>query len=125
MTEEQLISDTYIKSLQSRTVPSKVPELRRPQGRNKLWAPHLQPATKCRASIYLNATYGIRSWLLTTDHKRIAMLYLVSVTFFFFIGGAFAHYIRIHLAYPSGLLVTRKPTNKLFTMHGVAMIFFS
>ena len=39
---------------------------------------------------YLNATYGIRSWLLTTDHKRIALLYLVSVTFFFFIGGTFA-----------------------------------
>src|SRR6266516_2937411 len=35
---------------------------------------------------YLNATYGIRSWLLTTDHKRIALLYLASVTFFFFIG---------------------------------------
>ena len=39
---------------------------------------------------YLNAEYGIRSWLLTTDHKRIALLYLVSITFFFFIGGFFA-----------------------------------
>ena len=46
---------------------------------------------------YLNSTYGIRSRLLTTDHKRIALLYLVSVTFFFFIGGAFATMIRIHL----------------------------
>ena len=55
---------------------------------------------------YLNATYGIRSWLLTTDHKRIALLYLVSVTFFFFIGGAFATMIRIHLLTPSGFLVT-------------------
>src|ERR1700720_1762644 len=73
---------------------------------------------------YLNATYGIRSWLLTTDHKRIALLYLASVTFFFFIGGTFATMIRIHLLTPSGYLVTPETYNKLFTMHGVAMIFF-
>src|SRR5690348_152559 len=73
---------------------------------------------------YLNSTYGIRSWLLTTDHKRIALLYLVSVTFFFFIGGVFATMIRIHLLTPGGVLVTPETYNKLFTMHGVAMIFF-
>src|SRR5438132_1663932 len=72
---------------------------------------------------YLNA-YGIRSWLLTTDHKRIALLYLASVTFFFFIGGIFATLIRIHLLTPAGYLVTPETYNKLFTMHGVAMIFF-
>ena len=38
---------------------------------------------------YLNQEYGIKSWLLTTDHKRIALLYLLSITFFFFIGGIF------------------------------------
>ncbi len=73
---------------------------------------------------YLNATYGIRSWLLTTDHKRIAILYLLSVTFFFFVGGLFATMIRIHLLTPQGYLVTPETYNKLFTMHGVAMIFF-
>jgi cytochrome c oxidase subunit 1 len=73
---------------------------------------------------YLNATYGIRSWLLSTDHKRIALLYLISVTFFFFIGGLFASLIRIHLLTPGGYLVTPETYNKLFTMHGVAMIFF-
>src|SRR5258706_1309423 len=73
---------------------------------------------------YLNATYGIRSWLLTTDHKRIALLYLASVTFFFFVGGIFATLIRIHLLTPNGYLVTPETYNKLFTMHGVAMIFF-
>src|ERR1700752_2046263 len=73
---------------------------------------------------YLNATYGIRSWLLTTDHKRIALLYLASVTFFFFIGGIFATMIRIHLLTPGGALVSPETYNKLFTMHGVAMIFF-
>ena len=80
--------------------------------------------TNCRNEHYLNATYGIRSWLLTTDHKRIALLYLASVTFFFFIGGTFATMIRIHLLTPSGYLVTPETYNKLFTMHGVAMIFF-
>src|SRR3989441_12132020 len=75
---------------------------------------------------YLNATYGagIRTWLLTTDHKRIALLYLCSVTVFFFIGGVLATMIRIHLLTPGGALVTPETYNKLFTMHGVAMIFF-
>jgi hypothetical protein len=43
---------------------------------------------------YLNDNYGIRSWLLTKDHKRIAILYLISITFFFFLGGLFAALIR-------------------------------
>src|SRR5690349_23828427 len=73
---------------------------------------------------YLNATYGIRSWLLTRDHKRIALLYLAAVTFFFFIGGAMAVYIRLELATPVGDLVSDETYNKLFTMHGVMMVFF-
>src|ERR1700755_3633876 len=82
------------------------------------------PALQLPETHYLNATYGIRSWLLTTDHKRIAILYLISVTFFFFVGGLFASLIRIHLLTPGGYLVTPETYNKLFTMHGVAMIFF-
>jgi cytochrome c oxidase subunit 1 len=82
-------------------------------------SPHTMPETD-----YLNASYGIKSWLLTTDHKRIALLYLFSVTFFFFVGGIFATMIRIHLLTPGGYLVTPETYNKLFTMHGVAMIFF-
>ncbi len=73
---------------------------------------------------YLNAEYGIASWLLTTDHKRIAMLYLGSITFFFFIGGLFALLIRLELLTPAGDLVTSETYNKLFTMHGVIMVFF-
>src|ERR1700732_5617062 len=73
---------------------------------------------------YLNATYGIRSWLLTTDHKRIALLYLASVTFFCFIGGFFAMMIRLHLLTPNGLLLTPDMYNRMFTMHGVTMVFF-
>ena len=73
---------------------------------------------------YLNASYGIKSWLLTKDHKRIALLYLFTVTLFFFIGGAFTTLIRIELLTPQGGLVSSETYNKLFTMHGVTMIFF-
>src|SRR3954471_5615720 len=73
---------------------------------------------------YLNDGYGIRSWLLTRDHKRIGLLYLVGVTFFFFVGGAMAVLIRLDLVTPAGDLVTDETYNKLFTMHGVMMVFF-
>jgi cytochrome c oxidase subunit 1 len=72
---------------------------------------------------YLNSEYGLKSWLLTGDHKRIAMLYLISITFFFFIGGAFAGLIRLELLTPQPDLVASDTYNKLFTMHGVIMIF--
>ncbi len=73
---------------------------------------------------YLNDNYGIRSWLLTKDHKRIAILYLFSITVFFFIGGLFAALIRLHLLTPNGELFQADTYNRLFTMHGVNMIFF-
>jgi len=73
---------------------------------------------------YLNANYGIWSWLLTTDHKRIAILYLISVTFFFFLGGFFAVLLRLELLTPAGDLVQADTYNRLFTMHGVVMVFF-
>ena len=77
-----------------------------------------------RREHYLNVNYGIRSWLFTTDHKRIAWLYLLSVTLFFFIGGLFATLMRIELMTPQGDLVQAETYNKLFTMHGVTMVFF-
>src|ERR1700685_309276 len=73
---------------------------------------------------YLNKEYGIRSWLLTTDHKRIALLYLVSITFFFFSGGFFALLIRLELLTPAGDLVQADTYNKLFSMHGQVFLFF-
>jgi cytochrome c oxidase subunit 1 len=73
---------------------------------------------------YLTSDYGIWSWLLTTDHKRIALLYMISITFFFFIGGAAATVIRLELMTPAGDIVQPETYNKLFTLHGVAMIFF-
>ncbi len=77
-----------------------------------------------RRTHYLNADYGVWSWLLTRDHKRIAILYLISLTFFFFLGGLMAVLIRLELATPEGDLVQPDMYNRLFTMHGVLMIFF-
>jgi len=73
---------------------------------------------------YLNADYRIRSWLLTVDHKRIALLYLASITLFFFLGGFFAVLIRLELLTPQGDMVQAETYNKLFTMHGIIMIIF-
>jgi cytochrome c oxidase subunit 1 len=73
---------------------------------------------------YLNVEYGVRSWLLSIDHKRIALLYLVSVTIMFVLGGLFAVGIRLELLTPKGDVVQADTYNKLFTMHGVVMVFF-
>ena len=82
-------------------------------------------APRARARVdYLNADYGWTSWLFTTDHKRIALLYLVSITFFFFVGGVFAVLMRINLIDPQGAIVQPETYNRLFTMHGIIMIFF-
>jgi cytochrome c oxidase subunit 1 len=73
---------------------------------------------------YLNANYGIKSWLLTTDHKRIALLYMASITVFFALGGFFALLIRLELLTPAGDLMQSDTYNKVFTMHGIIMVFF-
>ena len=73
---------------------------------------------------YLNNEYGLKSWLLTLDHKRIALLYLFSTTFFFVIGGAMAALIRLNLLTPGGELVSADTYNKLFSIHGIIMVFF-
>jgi cytochrome c oxidase subunit 1 len=73
---------------------------------------------------YLQA-YTLKSWLLTTDHKRIGLLYMASITLFFFVGGAAATLMRLELMTPKGdVLHSPDAYNRLFTMHGVVMIFF-
>ena len=72
---------------------------------------------------YLTAEYGVKSWLLTKDHKRIALLYLATITFFFFLGGIFATIIRLELLTPPGDLVSPQTYNKLFSLHGIIMVF--
>jgi cytochrome c oxidase subunit 1 len=72
---------------------------------------------------YLNVEHGWKSWLFTTDHKRIAMLYVFSITLMFLMGGSFAMLIRLHLTRPEGIFAP-ETYNRLFTMHGVIMVFF-
>jgi cytochrome c oxidase subunit I len=72
---------------------------------------------------YANEENTVSSWFLTRDHKRIALLFFASITFFFFVGGFAATMMRLHLATPEGLL---QPTmyNRMFTMHGIVMVWF-
>jgi cytochrome c oxidase subunit I len=73
---------------------------------------------------YLTEDGSLRSWLLTTDHKRIALLYLGTVTLFFFIGGAAAALMRLQLITPGGFIVAPETYNRMFTMHGIIMVWF-
>ncbi len=73
---------------------------------------------------YLNAAHGVMSWLFTKDHKRIAILYLVSITVMFFVGGIAITIVRLNLMTPDGSLVDADTYNRLFTLHGVIMVFF-
>src|SRR5205807_4500271 len=73
---------------------------------------------------YLNTDYSFRSWLFSTDHKRIAILYMISVTLFFFVGGAAAVMFRLELMTPRGDLLLAETYNKMFTLHGVIMVWF-
>ncbi len=73
---------------------------------------------------YLNSEYGLKSWLLTLDHKRIGILYLIVTLFFFCIGGTMAALIRLNLLTPGGELVAADTYNKLFSIHGIIMVFF-
>ncbi len=73
---------------------------------------------------YLTNGYSLKSWLLTKDHKRIAIMYLISVSLFFLAGGIFAAYIRLELLTPASDLLETATYNKVFTQHGILMIFF-
>ncbi len=72
---------------------------------------------------YLTEGTTLRSWLLTTDHKRIALLYAAGITFFFFLGGSAAVLIRANLVTPDGFL-SADTYNRTFTLHGVVMVWF-
>jgi cytochrome c oxidase subunit I len=73
---------------------------------------------------YLTDGLTIRSWLLTTDHKRIAILYMATITVFFFIGSIAAAFLRYNLIVPEGMIRSAETYNRLFTMHGVVMVWF-
>jgi cytochrome c oxidase subunit 1 len=73
---------------------------------------------------YLNDPPGLRSWFTTTDHKRIAVLYMISITFFFAIGAFTAALFRLELLTPRGDLVSADTYNRLFSLHGIVMVWF-
>lgn len=73
---------------------------------------------------YLKTGSTLKSWLTSTDHKRIAWLYMLSITFFFMVGGTAAAIMRIELVSPTGLFLDNESYNKLFTLHGVMMVWF-
>jgi cytochrome c oxidase subunit 1 len=85
---------------------------------------NLKPPVEEAQKNYLNVAYGVKSWLLTKDHKRIAILYLLTVTAMFFIGGAAITIVRLNLMTPDGKLIEADTYNRLFTLHGVIMVFF-
>ena len=99
-----------------------VPE---PYGRPAGPPPPEKPSAPVKEPVnYLTVAYGVKSWLLTVDHKRIALLYMFSISIMFAIGGIFATLIRLELITPPGDMVQSETYNKLFTMHGVVMVFF-
>src|SRR5437879_2802971 len=73
---------------------------------------------------YLSVHHGVGSWLLTKDHKRIGLLYLFTILIFFLIASIAAALMRIELVTPQPKLVTSETYNKLFTIHGVLMVWF-
>ncbi len=78
---------------------------------------------QARPHSYLDTTTFV-SWLTTTDHKRIAILYAITVTFFFLVGSSAMAIIRYELTSPHGNILSDEMYNRLFTMHGVVMVWF-
>ena len=72
---------------------------------------------------YLNDLKGLKSWLFTLDHKRIGLMYLVSILFAFLLGGIFAMLLRIEHLTPKQTIMDAETYNRVFTLHGAIMVF--
>lgn len=84
----------------------------------------MSTAASTPAKNYLNDPQGLRSWLLTRDHKRIGLAFLVLIALALALGAAFALLIRTELAFPGPTIVSSGHAyNRLFTLHGTIMIF--
>ena len=83
----------------------------------------LQPA-HAGADYFHEGGSTLRSWLLTTDHKRIGILFLYSIVFFFAVAAVAAALMRMELITPAGDMVSSETYNKLFTIHGTLMVWF-
>jgi cytochrome c oxidase subunit 1 len=82
-----------------------------------------QPAGPVSEPDFLRVTRGLRSWLLTLDHKRIGMMYLIGILLSLLVGGAFALIVRTELWAPGKLFVSGDSYNNFFTLHGAVMVF--
>lgn len=92
---------------------------------NKIMGRELPPYQMPQENyLFVKGKNDLWSWLFTLDHKRIALLYLISITFFFLIGGLAATIIRLELITPQGDLVSSDTYNRIFSLHGIIMIFF-
>lgn len=89
------------------------------QNIDAIGSPALEPKQN-----YLNNGYTLKSWLLTKDHKRIAIMYLITVSLMFLAGGIYAATIRLELLTPASDLLQSATYNKVFTQHGILMVFF-
>src|ERR1700755_3725390 len=65
----------------------------------------------------------LHGWVVTVDHKRLGILYILYSTFFLLVGGAEALFIRLQLAYPHNHVLSAQVFNRFFTMHGTTMVF--
>jgi cytochrome c oxidase subunit I len=72
---------------------------------------------------YLKAKTGIWNWMTTVDHKKIGLMYLASVIFFFFVGGMLAITLRLELLSPAQNFMDADTYNRIFTLHGAVMVF--
>lgn len=72
---------------------------------------------------YINEFKGLGSWFCSLDHKRIALLYMISVMAFFLVGGIFALLLRYELIAPGADLFTSNTYNQVMTYHGAVMVF--
>src|SRR5690606_34796397 len=77
----------------------------------------------CAMKSFLDESHGWRSWLLTKDHKRIGLMFLVVVTISLLLGGVFAMILRFELLTPGESFLDSHTYNQMFTHHGVAMVF--
>ncbi|HEX2164742.1 MAG TPA: cytochrome c oxidase subunit I [Thermoanaerobaculia bacterium] len=81
-------------------------------------------AEDARPNYLTGGGWDWKSWLLTKDHKRIGILYVISITLFFFLGALFALLVRLELLTPGLDMVEPDTFNRFFTMHGIVMVFF-
>ena len=89
----------------------------------RVMAEALSPEPPESGPNYLNAERGLWSWLTTVDHKRIGVLYIISILFMFFLGGMAAIILRLELLTPERTIMSADTYNKAFTLHGAIMTF--